>query len=90
MSRNQKIIFSFIILFIGIALFASEYFESKKNAVYDYMNELYYNDDIVNLDEIEEVTSPEEVIEENNNRGDNNTENFYTIYLKIREEEILL
>ncbi len=76
MSRNQKIIFSFIILFIGIALFASEYFESKKNAVYDYMNELYYNDDIVNLDEIEEVTSPEEVIEENNNRGDNNTENY--------------
>ena len=46
MSKNLKIIFSFIILFIGIFIFASEYLESKKIAVYDYMNELYYNEEI--------------------------------------------
>ena len=44
MSRNKKIIFSFIILFIGIFVFASEYFKSKKIAVYDYMKRCDEND----------------------------------------------
>ena len=65
MSKNLKIIFSFIILFIGIFIFASEYFESKKIAVYDYMNELYYNEEIsvADIEEIEETTNN---VEENN------------------------
>jgi len=65
MSKNQKIIFSFIILFVGILIFASEYFKSKKIQVYDYINELYYSE-IVSIDEeVEEVT--ETIVEEENN-----------------------
>lgn len=66
MSKNLKIIFSFIILFIGIFIFASEYLESKKIAVYDYMNELYYNEEITvaDIEEIEETTNVEENNEE--------------------------
>lgn len=62
MSKNQRIIFSFIVLFIGILITFSEYFNSKKIAVYDYMNELYYNQ-VVDVDDIEEVN--EEVLENN-------------------------
>ena len=65
MSKNQKIIFSFIILFIGIFIFASEYFNSKKIAVYDYMNELYYNEEIPVAD-IEELNEETIKTEENN------------------------
>jgi len=65
MSKNKKIIFSFIILFVGILIFASEYFKSKKIQVYDYINELYYSE-IVSIDEeVEEVT--ETIVEEENN-----------------------
>lgn len=65
MSRNQKIIFSFIILFIGILVTFSEYFNSKKIEVYDYVNELYYKETV----ELEEVTeeimnNEEEVVED--------------------------
>ena len=65
MSRNQKIIFSFIILFIGILVTFSEYFNSKKIQVYDYVNELYYKETV----ELEEVTeeimnNEEEVVED--------------------------
>lgn len=61
MSRNQKIIVSFIVLFIGILIFASEYFKSKKIEVYDYMNELYYNEivDVAPIEELEIATSEE-------------------------------
>lgn len=65
MSKNLKIIFSFIILFIGIFIFASEYLESKKIAVYDYMNELYYNEEITVAD-IEEIEETPTNVEENN------------------------
>ena len=54
MSRNLKIIVSFIVLFVGILIFASEYFKSKKIEVYDYMNELYYNE-IVDVEPLEEL-----------------------------------
>lgn len=60
MSRNQKIIFSFIILFIGIFIFASEYFKSKKIEVYDYMNELYYNKVVEIDEEVDEIEDNEE------------------------------
>lgn len=43
MSRKLKIIISSIIVIIGIIILTSEYFNSKKIAVYDYMNEVYYN-----------------------------------------------
>ena len=69
MSKNKKIIFSFIILFIGILITFSEYFNSKKIKVYDYINEMYYNE-TVNLDELETeevdvvVNNEEEVVED--------------------------
>ena len=72
MSKNQKIIFSFIILFIGIFIFASEYFNSKKIAVYDYMNELYYNEEIpiANIEELDEETIMTEENNEEESRED--------------------
>ena len=91
MSKNQKIIFSFIILFIGILITFSEYFNSKKIKVYDYINELYYNE-IVELNELEEVNDDKEIIEENNEEEvveDTNTYQFkeekitYIGYLSI-------
>lgn len=69
MSKNKKIIFSFIILFIGILITFSEYFNSKKIKVYDYINEMYYNE-TVNIDELEieevdvVVNNEEEVVED--------------------------
>ena len=77
MSKNQKIIFSFIILFIGLFIFASEYFNSKKIAVYDYMNELYYNEEIsvADIEEIEEQTTTN-VIE--NNKEESKEDTSYT------------
>lgn len=87
MSRNQKIIFSFVILFIGILIFGSEYFKSKKIEAYDYMNELYYNQ-IVSLDE--EVKDPEnneeESVEEDTSYKFNNEiidNSVYIGYLRI-------
>lgn len=83
MSRNLKIIFSFIILIVGIIIFGSEYFKEKKIMVYDYMNELYYNEPINNNDDIS--------LNENNS-GDKpdtsysfneNNESIYIGYLSI-------
>lgn len=87
MSRNQKIIFSFIILFIGILITFSEYFEAKKIVVYDYMNEQYYNE-IVSLDSIEEVNeenenNEEEEVEDTNNYEFKETKVSYIGYLSI-------
>ena len=42
-AKDKKIIISIIIVIIGLIIICSEYFNSKKIAVYDYMNELYYN-----------------------------------------------
>ena len=68
MSRNTKIIFSFIILFIGILITFSEYFNSKKITVYDYINKLYYSETVnVETEEVEEeiiVNNEEEVVED--------------------------
>lgn len=86
MSRNLKIIFSFIILIVGIIIFGSEYFKEKKNMVYDYMNELYYNEPINNNDDIS--------LNENNsgdkpdtsysfNENNENNESIYIGYLSI-------
>lgn len=93
MSRNKKIIFSFIILFIGILIFASEYFHSKKIAVYDYMNELYYNEEIVVADieelneEKEEIinieNNEEESIEDTSYNKPNENKSIYIGYLTI-------
>lgn len=76
MSRNLKIIISFIVLIIGIIIFCSEYFISKKIEVYDHINEMYYNQ-LVNLDEIEEEITEEQnnnVEEEINNEQNENEE----------------
>ena len=64
MSRELKITISIIIVIIGIIVLASEYFNSKKIAVYDYMNELYYNVSDANPEEINND------IEENNEEKD--------------------
>lgn len=78
MSKRLKIIISIIIILIGNIILASEYLNSKKIAVYDYMNEIYYN-----------VTDakPEEVnkdIKENNEEKDSEETSYK---FDIKEEE---
>lgn len=72
-------------------IFASEYFNSKKIAVYDYMNELYYNQEIEVAD-IEEITRDdiieEEIIENNEEESRKDTsyvdnKSIYIGYLSI-------
>lgn len=79
MSRNQKIIFSFIILFIGVFIFASEYFNSKKIEAYDYINEVYYSE-IVSIDseveEVDEIVNVEENNEEESVEDTSNSNNY--------------
>lgn len=57
MSRKLKIIISSIIVIIGIIILTSEYFNSKKIAVYDYMNELYYD---ISENDVEEININED------------------------------
>ena len=71
MQRKKKLIFSFLILFIGLFIFCSEYFASKKIAVYDYMNELYYESDN-KLDE--DIADVKEIIEELDSDKEDNGE----------------
>ena len=82
MSRKTKIIFSFIILIVGLFIFASEYFDSKKIEVYDYMNELYYNESNQIVDQIDEL---DEVNEEVNEEEYNNIEDSSDTSYKFEE-----
>ncbi len=66
MSKNKKIVISIIIVIIGLIILCSEYFNSKKIAVYDYMNELYYTKENIEAEEIIEENNKEEDSEENN------------------------
>ena len=66
MSKNKKIVISIIIVIIGLIILCSEYFNSKKIAVYDYMNELYYTKENIETKEIIEENNKEEDSEENN------------------------
>ena len=79
MSRNQKIIFSFIILFVGIFIFASEYFNSKRIEAYDYINEVYYSE-VVSIDseveEVDEIVNVEENNEEESVEDNSNSNNY--------------
>ena len=79
MSKNTKIIFSFIILFIGILITFSEYFNSKKINVYDYINELYYSENIL-VDETEEVIETEEVVVNNEDEVVEDTKEYSFTY----------
>lgn len=78
MSRELKITISIIIVIIGIIVLASEYLNSKKIAVYDYMNELYYNVSDANPEEINNDT------EENNEEKDSEETSYK---FDIKEEE---
>ena len=74
MSKRTKLIISFLILFIGIIILFSEYFNSKKIEVYDYMNELYYNESsLAELTELDEEVEKLEEQKENNEEKDSNT-----------------
>lgn len=66
MSKDKKIVISIIIVIIGLIILCSEYFNSKKIAVYDYMNELYYTKENIETEEIIEENNKEEDSEENN------------------------
>ena len=55
MKNNAKITISVLIIFIGICILSSTYFDTKKHEVFDEMNRLYY-EEIVKLDDISEVT----------------------------------
>ena len=72
MKRNAKITISVLVVFIGICILSSTYYNTKKNEVFDEMNRLYY-EEIVSLDDIEEIE--EESIEEDNQSeiNDNST-----------------
>lgn len=63
MKRNAKIVLSVLIIFIGICLISSTYFDTKKNEVFDDMNKLLY-EQIVSLDELDEVSDNNPVIVE--------------------------
>lgn len=91
MSKNTKIIFSFIVLFIGLLILFSEYFNSKKISVYDYMNKLYYNQ-VVEVGNIEEINdeskknkenNEEEEVEDTNYKFSNEQKTTYIGYLNI-------
>lgn len=58
MKNNAKITISVLIIFIGICLLSSTYFNTKKHEVFDDMNRLYY-EQIVKLDIPEEVVLEE-------------------------------
>jgi len=88
MSKNKKIIFSFIILFIGILITFSEYFNSKKISVYDYINEMYYNEtaldnELEELEEVEVVVNNEEEVVEDTKEYNFSYEINYIGYLSI-------
>lgn len=70
-------VISVLVLFIGICILGSTYFNTKKHEVFDEMNELYYEqiaNEIEGLDElddeevptVEEPEEPEEVTEHEN------------------------
>ena len=91
MKRNVKITISVLVLFIGICLLSSNYFNNKKNEVFDDMNKLYY-EQIVSLDENQIVNEIEEEpipVEEPTTTTTTTTEvvketvNTYIGYLKI-------
>ena len=78
MSKNKKIIFSIIILIIGILITFSEYFNSKKIRVYDYINELYYNESL-DINELDS-TIEEEILENNEDEVVEDTKQYNFTY----------
>lgn len=81
MSKDKKIIISIIIVIIGLIILCSEYFNSKKIAVYDYMNELYYTKENIETKEIIEENNKEEDSEENNTSYKFNIKEDESIYI---------
>lgn len=91
MSKDKKIIISIIIVIIGLIILCSEYFNSKKIAVYDYMNELYYTKENIETEEIIEENNKEEDSEENNTSYKFNIkedESIYIGYLSIPDIDL--
>ena len=93
MKRNAKITISVLILFIGLCILSSTYYNTKKMEVFDDMNRLYY-EEIVSLDEsILDEDSSEENISDNTRVESNITTTttrqaidytkYYIGYLKI-------
>ena len=62
MKRNAKITISVLIIFIGLCIISSTYFDTKKMEVFDDMNKLLY-EQIVSLDDTE-VVNEEEIVED--------------------------
>ncbi len=59
-NKHAKKTISVLIIFIGLCILSSTYYNTKKNEVFDDMNKLYY-EQIVSLDEVEEVTKEENI-----------------------------
>ena len=66
MKKNAKVTISTLILFSGLCILSSTYFNTKKHEVFDDMNKLLY-EQIVSLDELEEVDDNKPVIIEQPN-----------------------
>ena len=58
MKNNAKITISVLVIFSGLCIISSTYFNTKKHEVFDDMNRLYY-EQIVKLDDVEEITEEE-------------------------------
>lgn len=59
-NKHAKKTISVLIIFIGLCILSSTYYNTKKNEVFDDMNKLYY-EQIVSLDEVEEVAKEENI-----------------------------
>ena len=64
MKKNARITISIILIFTGLCIISSTYFNTKKNEVFDDMNKLFY-EQIVSLDNIDEISTDtnEEIID---------------------------
>ena len=79
MKRNVKITIGVLIIFIGICLFSSTYYNTKKYEVFDDMNELYYEElGALDLEEIVEEPITEEPVKENEVVNNNNEQSQVT------------
>lgn len=79
MERNVKIIIGVIALTIGICLLTSNYYLKLKHQVFDEMNKLYYEQNVI-LEQMPEDIANEDLVEEtpspsiDNNKEENNNE----------------
>ena len=87
LTKRNKITIGVLIVFIGICLFSSTYFLTKKNQVFDRMNELYF--ELLVETELDELVGEEDEIIFNDDEPEISTKpaidytEYYVGYLSI-------